>query len=302
MKIRIENNRVFVDLVAKGCGVGCKYCYISAPSATVEPLTATELKVVLRRVEQIVHDSRNDSKPLLAIGCDTEIDASRVVQERANECLQFAQKHRLPLQIATKFPLSQQLLARLNCWPAQCPMPTVFTTITTVSLFRQLEPGAPPPAERARNFTTGRQRWLSYALVKPFLPASAKDSRGLLDLFLRSRPDGVVVGVHYRRGDHFVDKSKKSFEHPYNRDWHSSGLSQQAREFVSLLQMHDIRTFATTRCVTAWHNKTNHGQSVKRHSPELCVNCGACETFTTNGADKKVQQYEWREESVDETS
>jgi hypothetical protein len=272
----IENGRIFLDLASQGCGVGCRYCYIAEPAAGVRPLPVAQIRATLVQLMEVLGSARPESPPLLTIGADTEVSAHPDIVRNAEECLAFGAEHQLPAQLATKFPLPPSLLSCLNSWPAQAPTPVVFTTITTVTRFRELEPGAPPPIVRADNFSLPRQRWLSYALVKPFHSASARDSDELLDLFLRKRPDGVVVGAHYQHEPAGARQNGDRYGHPFATGWSSYGLTEQGRAFANKLHESGLRRFLNTRCVTAWHNASNHGRLIKEQFSPLCVSCGAC--------------------------
>lgn len=279
-----EPDRIFVELASEGCGVGCRYCYIAKPASKARPLPITEVQATLDRIAASL--SRNDSPPpLLSLACDTEIGTSRAMLDNAEECLHFAARNKIAVQFATKFRLPSTLISLLNEWPVDSPKPVAFTTITTVERHQLLEPGAPHPDERAENFVIPRKRWLSYALVKPFNASSTADSKALLNILLHKRPDGAVVGVRYRRrpASHTTESTKRH-EHPYMKNWIAETPTQQAKQFAQSLQDAGIVRFASTRCATAWHNATGHGQVIYQRSPHLCTGCGIC--ATTEGKER----------------
>jgi hypothetical protein len=94
-----------------------------------------------------------------------------------------------------------------------------------------------------------------------------------MDLLCEQRPDGAVVGVRYRRRTVATESGR---EHPFAKGWIGQAPSVDVLEFVDRLRSLNFPVFMNTRCVTAWHNSSAHGQSVKRNSPYLCVGCGAC--------------------------
>jgi DNA repair photolyase len=270
-------DRIFIELAEEGCGIGCRYCYISGPSTPVQPLPMTVIAKNLEDIPERFRYSQGKNGPLLSVGCDTEIGANPAVSGNADLCLAFAAEQRLPLQLATKFPLDDSLVKRLDQWPDDAPTPIVFTTITTITRHREMEPKAPPPLERAHNFKIPRKKWLSYALVKPFGPASISDTGPLLELFTTTQPDGVVVGTQYNRGTAKLSERNEYKEHPYIRNWYSKDPMEEALEFAEKIRENGFEVFLSTRCATAHHNKSDHGLIIHNQYPMLCVKCGSCQ-------------------------
>ena len=269
-----ECGRVFVPLAVSGCGVGCKYCYIGSPAGRARALPASRMAVLLRGLARSIDAGTITTDTLVAIGCDTEVAISSAMTANALMCLDFADTYRLPVQLATKFPLPEPLRHRLDSWSPHNPHPVVFTTITTIASSARIEPNAPRPAERVVNFGPHGGHWLSYALVKPFLAQSESDICELLALLDGNRPDGVVVGIRYRRA---AGTAVPGSPHPIAEDWMSVPLPQEARAFMARLLSMGFRLFMNTRCVSAWHNSGPQGVLVRRDHPHLCVNCGACD-------------------------
>lgn len=273
-RVSYEPGRVFIPLAASGCGVGCSYCYIDRPAEDADALPASEMKRLLGDLQWHIRASPASCKKLVAIGCDTEVAVSDRLVENAILCLEFASKHELPVQLSTKFPLPPPLREAFDSWRPNQPRPVVFTTITTISLSARIEPHAPSPIERATNFGLCRTSWLSYALIKPFTGATARDAEELTDLLNKYRPDGAVVGVHYRRRREAA--ATLTAEHPFAKGWFGGPPSVNASQLRQKLAANGLPVFMNTRCVSAWHNSSRHGELVKRNHPYLCVGCGAC--------------------------
>ena len=85
--------------------------------------------------------------------------------------------------------------------------------------------------------------------------------------FERTRPDGVVVGTQYNRGTGHPPKRADHHEHPYVENWYSKSPSEHALKFAGKLRACGFRVFLSTRCVTAWHNASEHGLLVHDRHP-----------------------------------
>jgi hypothetical protein len=272
IKVAFRDSRAFIPIARSGCGVACKYCYISAPASKAVPLSRRHMYKLLDELRSYIHQS-HQPRPIMAIGCDTEVGVSPQLTDNALICLDFAARYSLPVQIATKFPLASALREALEGWPAVSAPPMVFTTITTLTLSRRIEPNAPDPAERSLNFMTHLPTWQSYALIKPFLSTTPEDKEFLLDLLASHRPDGVVVGVRYRRR-HALDNHGDP--HPIAPDWISALPSDSARVFLRRLGELGLRVFMNTQCASSWHDPTLDPTVVRDNYPYLCVQCGRC--------------------------
>jgi hypothetical protein len=272
IKVSFRDGRAFVPVARSGCGVACKYCYISAPGDTVIPLSRKDMRELLGHLRTYMQHP-SGTRPIMAIGCDTEVGLSQQLTRNVLICLDFAIKHGLPVQIATKFPLALPLRERLESWPADSAPPLVFTTITTVAMSERIEPNAPNPLARAINFTAHLPAWRSYALIKPFLSISLEDREFLLSLLSAYRPDGVVVGVRYRRqhaSDNYGDP------HPVAPDWIATLPSESAKMFARKLTELGLRVFMNTQCASSWHDPELDSTIVRNNYPHLCVQCGRC--------------------------
>jgi hypothetical protein len=272
IRAKFRDGRLFVPIARSGCGVACKYCYISSPAESVVPLSLEHLCELLDDLRGYLQRP-DEPRPIMAIGCDTELGVSPQLTNNVLLCLDFAVRHGLPVQVATKFPLAPALKNALESWPAESAPPMVFTTITAVAMSKRIEPNAPHPFERATNFSEHLPTWQSYALIKPFLSTSPEDKQLLLNLLATHRPDGVVVGVRYRRRQ---AKGNLGDPHPVMPDWIATLPSESARVFIRQLSDLGLRVFMNTQCASAWHDPSLDSTIVRTNYPHLCVQCGRC--------------------------
>jgi hypothetical protein len=272
IKVALRDSRAFVPIAQSGCGVACKYCYISKPASAVMPLSPVQMHALLDGLGSYIQRP-GEPRPIMSIGCDTEVGVSPQLTDNVLICLDFAARHGLPVQIATKFPLAPALREALENWPADSAPAMVFTTITTVALSARIEPNAPHPVERSANFAAHLPTWQSYALIKPFLNTSYKDKEYLLNLLTLRRPDGVVVGVRYRKRR---EPESDGDPHPIAPDWIADLPSEPAKAFVRRLSALGLRVFMNTQCASSWHDPSLDSTVVRDNYPYLCVQCGRC--------------------------
>jgi hypothetical protein len=273
MHATMNGSRIFLELAESGCGVGCKYCYIPEPAEQVRPLPVTSVAATLVALERHPNFSPGRRGTLLAIGCDTELGLNPQLTQSVCLALDFALKHDIPVQLATKYPLSPTVLNYLAKFDVASGKPVIFTSLTVVTDHRRLEPGAPSAQRRAQNFLVTPRVWLSYALIKPFLIATWQDRLNILSFLEQYKPDGVVVGVPYRPARYDVERDG---DHPYAVGWSGNRPSAQARQFVELVRSRGHRVFMNTECAVDFHNRTGGGQLVHDQYNYLCVGCGAC--------------------------
>jgi hypothetical protein len=273
MHVTVYESRIFLELAESGCGVGCKYCYIPNPAEQVQPLPTASVSAKLVAIERHPKFCPGHKGTLLAIGCDTELGLNPHLSQSVCLALGFALKHDIPVQLATKYPLSLPVLNYLARFDVASHKPVIFTSFTVVTDPRKLEPGAPSVQRRAQNFLVAPRVWLSYALIKPFLIATWRDRLNILNFLEQYRPDGVVVGVPYRPSRKNVERDG---EHPFVGDWSGNRPSAEARQFVELVRNRGHKVFMNTECVVAFHNRTGHAQQVHDQRNYLCVGCGAC--------------------------
>lgn len=262
------DGRVLLPLARTGCGFSCRYCYIPQPRLPAVSISAIELDADLHSVRSDERFVSGIDGTLISLGCDTEVFGTVEMTALCSHTLDIFADTGNPVQIATKCPLPDAIVDRLNVWPSGAPRPIVFTSVTTLTRAEHFEPGAPSPWVRAHNFGIPRRRWESALLVKPFTKASGEDKAEFVELIRDTRPDFVVVGVQYRRhGD--------GPPHPLERGWTGTTV-QDHHGFVQAIKATGVPVFLNTLCVTAFVNSSTHGQPVLDEHPDLCVSCGAC--------------------------
>src|SRR5579862_1141119 len=92
IKVAFRDSRAFIPIARSGCGVACKYCYISAPASKAVPLSRRHMYKLLDELRSYIHQS-HQPRPIMAIGCDTEVGVSPQLTDNALICLDFAARY-----------------------------------------------------------------------------------------------------------------------------------------------------------------------------------------------------------------
>lgn len=268
-----------VPLAASGCGFGCTYCYVPDRLRTAEPLPRAEL---LRDLQSLTSDSRFGPETVISLGCDSEPVLESTLPNLLF-VLDYFTKYGNPIQIAMKSEVPRAVTERLEDPAFRFP-PVLFTSMTSLSKWRQLEPGAPPVSERMRNLGVERRRWKSCVLIKPVMAQTLKEAGTIKEFLLGSGADAVVAGVKYRPNQ--PDVTFGSSEHALADGWWSEPSSRDHQEFVSdLAKALSIPVFMSSLCASAYFGVAPLALEVARDPRGLCVGCGVCAdvTATANG-------------------
>lgn len=262
--------RAFIPLAYTGCGFGCSYCYIPAPRLATRPLESEQVRIDLERVRTDPRFIAGPDGTVVSVGCDTEPFRTAASTLLACQVLLWVREHGNPLQLATKSVVPPSVLRILDDWPAGGPHPVVFTSLTSITNASRVEPGAPAPALRARNFGPDSRRWISAAMIKPVLPATERDLPALVDLMGLHRPDYIVVGVRYQ------PSAKGKAPHPVASQWRGDDPGDLEAAVVDGLAAVGVPVFHHSLCVGAHANRSRHAREVFEGYPHLCASCGVC--------------------------
>jgi DNA repair photolyase len=261
----------------EGCGFNCQYCYIRgskygenlSEKITVKQNAATVLD------KQLTNRARKNQFGFIAIG--SSIDAWMQVEKdllQTRALLQVILKHRFPVFISTKSTLVTRDLDLLKeidqvaIRPADFPESFRHGVIMSVSIStldetiaRQLEPGAPLPAERLATLQHCKENGLLAGVnAIPLLPyisdtdeeldklvKAARDHKadyilaGGLTLFGNEPFDSKTLYYRFLRNNHpgMVGKYEKMFGMGYyqSREYHE----ELKRKVLALCGKYRIR-------------------------------------------------------------
>lgn len=179
-----------------GCRYSCTYCYVKPiPGEGVRllELSGYELALVLSLNPYFLPGTWGT---LVAIGSITEPFLDERLTSKTVEVMEGIE--RLlgnPQQVSTKSVLSDDLLAELGRRGDR--RLSFLISVTTVSLSRVIEPGAPPPEERIAQARSALAHGLRPALfVRPILPVlTERDFGPMLELAKGAGARDVVLGT-----------------------------------------------------------------------------------------------------------
>lgn len=164
----------------RGCSHACKYCYARITHEYLGFNSAGDFeRILLAKVDAPEKLARELARPgwrreLVAVG--TATDPYQPVEGRLQltaRCLEVFRRFATPVSLVTKSTLVLRDAGRLAALAAVAPGTMVWVTVTTLDarLARQLEPGAPPPAQRLRAIARlSAQEVPVGVLVAPVLP------------------------------------------------------------------------------------------------------------------------------------
>ncbi|BAA80318.2 conserved hypothetical protein [Aeropyrum pernix K1] len=179
-----------------GCSYGCLYCYIYDMGFTGKPqpypLSGDELALALALNPYVAPGPKGT---LLAFGSVTE----PFMRETAWRAIEYLESTRRwlgnPQQISTKTALRGGLLERFI--EAADPRIDVLVSMTTLSRWKALEPGASPPEERIEFMGRLVEAGLSATLfLRPIIPGvTDREAEDILSRAARAGVNKVVLGT-----------------------------------------------------------------------------------------------------------
>ena len=266
-----NGNRLFIPLASSGCGIGCKYCYIPSPKKKVIPLSKNTL---LKDIETAIKNPKfkaGSFGTVISLGCDTDPFASRETTSLTLEALNVFKALCNPIQLSTKCLIPQDIIHFLNNWPESNPKPIVYTSLTTISKAKLLEPNAQAVRDRIKNLIGSNGRWLVGIMIKPVLETTLQDQDQFHKLLSLYTPDVLIIGVRY------IPQKKLGFNpHPFETSWNGGSFSPSELKFAKSFYIFKFPVFFSSLCATAKFLNSAHALNIYENYPNLCTQCGLC--------------------------
>lgn len=189
----VENKRVFIDVAYRGCGSGCKYCYV--PSASEEQLLASYedlMKVVYYLCANHMLDDR-----IVSFCPNTEPFKTRESAERVLFMIRQIKEYQCYIQISTKEYIDNDILQELEKLAGEN---IIFINISMPFLnVLEIEPGAASIQKRVENI----ERIVEYAhlncglYIKPCTKDAINNAHWYIKIIKKALPDYVCIGMAF---------------------------------------------------------------------------------------------------------
>ncbi|NQV17027.1 MAG: hypothetical protein HQ534_00570 [Armatimonadetes bacterium] len=201
-----------------------------------------------------------------------------------------------PIQISTKYAMSDTLLTELLKIPSQKNQIVLSTSITTFKLWKQIEPCADSPIARLQSLSKlYGSKIRTNLFIKPFIFGITSEEVKEFNLNLRIyNIDTCVVGVFYWN-KHIINKMRKiglifpEFEDIIKNQSVTNQLvclpnsSYQTyygtalKSFVEQIKSAGPKIFKNITCVSSNSLHVKHACRLWEDDPlKLCVKCGNC--------------------------
>jgi DNA repair photolyase len=262
-------SRLFVSIATRGCGSGCSYCFISHPDDSPHYFSPNQILDSMDTLNAGHSFLRGVNGTLVSLSPETEpfrnAESLALVLLLLDRFLPLGNR----IQISTKEVVPEQFWSRVRGHNTV----VVFTSFSTMTMAATLEPGAARPIDRLRNFSSPAALGVaSCALVKPFLPQTARELPQFIQAFRDHRPRAVCVGMPYRRNT----STSSTYTHPIEAAWRSLGITTALREFTTRIGSElDIPVLHSSICVHSFLLDVEPPTPIWEDAA-LCVRCRAC--------------------------
>lgn len=217
----VEKGRVFVDVAYRGCGSGCKYCYVSS-SAEKQVLASYE---DLRQVVEYLNGYEQNDKCIISFCPNTEPFKMKDSIDRVLFVLRGLQGNRFFVQISTKEYIRDALLHELDILAKEN---TIFINVSMPFLETQeIEPGAANIKQRVSNIERiQRCPHLKCGLsVKPCTQSAVDNVEQYIAIINKAQPDYVCIGAAF-------DRQEDDISTLYRENDAAKAISEQKNLFM----------------------------------------------------------------------
>ena len=296
--VSVSFRRIYIS-PASGCSVNCGYCFIFEYGHPRKPIlfTATGLELITwLKKQKGFTKGRNGT--LISISPSTEPFLTDSITEKTLEIIGALSVLENPIQISTKKAPSFTLLTKISALQKLEGQITIFFTITSITNWKMLEPGADPPHKRFESMTLAKQSGINTCLyMKPVIPGITDvDMDEFVEKIKHHNIDCVVVGTMYisNQIEKEIEKRKLSTTETKSYFINKGRVPPPAhteddkllavqisdftyvREIVEYLKKYSTATILINGpCAVALFYKTLSPTGIWLYRPELCVNCSA---------------------------
>lgn len=189
----VEDGRIFVDIAYRGCGSGCKYCYVSSAAEAQELASYEDLSQLVEYLRTYYH---NDNQ-IFSFCPNTEPFKTQASTERVLFVLRGIQGCRCHIQISTKEYIDDTILNELDFLAKKS---AIFINVSMPFLeSHKIEPCASDIQRRVSNIERiQRYKFLKCGLyIKPCTKDAVSNIDRYITIIKNAKPDYVCIGVSF---------------------------------------------------------------------------------------------------------
>ena len=268
--------RVFVDISRRGCGSGCRYCYIDGIHEQQELVSKSELAESIAHLLEQPGFVPGRFGTLVSMCPNTEPFKSRYSTELLILALGSLLPLGNPIQIPTKEPIPKEILVEISRHVQFAGQAVVFVSTSTLSRSATFEPRAASPSERFKNFSISRETdVLACLYIKPVLSSTLRDCDLYVEAVCDYEPPLICVGIMYKKAEEY--NRGALLHHPVHSNLASVGVSEDISVFRDRLSQNtSAPVFFSSVCVSAYARNWFPMPAIWRDHPELCIDCRPC--------------------------
>lgn len=283
--------RVFVDFSSKGCGSGCRYCYIQDPVAAATYLGEAEFAQLVDELVDNPNFVPGRLGTLVSISPGTEPLKTAKSQDYLAALLERLLPFGNPVQLPTKEVVPDWLAALARESVQYAGQLVLFLSLATATRASYLEPGAAPVMDRLKNAELVRGTGIrSCAYIKPFLQSAYGEIDEFAELINETVPDFLCVGMRYHAERSLAARNPAirraasiplaGTPHPAKGGFVATGVTRELNLFADALARlcSPIPVFLTSTCVSGFAADREPPLPVWQSMPSLCVRCRSCGT------------------------
>lgn len=280
------DGRVFVSPII-GCSGGCKYCYLrihSLKQPLINPIGKDRLIASVTENKNVV---LGKGGTIISVGAWGDIFQNKAFSDYSLSIIEELVSLGNPIQFMSKYQIDEkniERIAKIQLYPNQI---LYSTTITTIDLWKQIEPNTTSPEKRLNTCLLFKRRGIeSNVMIKPFISGiTDKELDSIIDLLLLHKIAYCVLGVFYYTDEIHENmnsilaegiKSEQSFLDCNGSFEIASTRSSELLKYVSMFQKSGIKAFLKSSCVNANISRTNNPSNYNFLHNGYCIGCGNC--------------------------
>lgn len=267
--LTLETGRVFIDVAYRGCGSGCKYCYVPTCS---EPQELANYEDLAQIADELNQNFRSPGQ-IISFCPNTEPFKTQASTDRSLFILRKLEEKRFYIQFSTKEYLSGELLQQLDALSERNP---IFINISIPFVGSPgLEPGAADVEQRVSNLEriSGYPHLKSCLYIKPCSQNAMDHVQWYIAAIKRVKPDYVCIGVVFNQG---VDTPCTTLHRPQEAAQVIPAQKKLLLDFAEKIRLQtQCPVVHSSICVIIQTEKLNCPLNLKQFSPEFCGACGS---------------------------